>query len=97
MPHTKWVEATCEELIGFRKCHHELGGYTQDEMEGAALSHAQEEHGAEYSRGQLTTSDVNAIKAAVASHFKVDEPVAEEAAAEEEPVAEEEAPEEEAV
>lgn len=99
MAHAKWVEATCEQIVGFRKCKHEIGGYTQEEMEEAAFAHVQETHIAEYRGGKLTSSDVRAIKSAVAGHFKADEPAAEEAAAEEEVVEEpaaEEEPEEEA-
>lgn len=98
MAHAKWVEATCEQIVGFRKCKHEIGGYAQEDMEEAAFAHVQEAHIAEYRGGKLTSSDVSAIKSGVAAQFKADEPVAEEAVAEEEvveePVAEEEIVEE---
>lgn len=44
MAHAKWVEATCEGIVGFRKCQHEIGGYTADEMEAAAYAHIQDAH-----------------------------------------------------
>ncbi len=88
MAHANWVEATCEEIVGFRKCQHEIGGHTQEEMEETAFAHIQDAHITEYGGGKLTSSDVSAIKSAVAGHFKADEPAAEEAAAEEEVVEE---------
>ncbi len=93
MAHAKWVEATCEGIVGFRKCQHEIGGYTQEEMEEAAFAHVQEAHITEYRGEKLTSSDVSAIKSGVATHFKGEEPATEEVAVEEEvveePVAEE--------
>lgn len=87
MAHAKWVEATCEEIVGFRKCKHEIGGYTQEEMEEAAFAHVQEAHITAYRGEKLTSSDVSAIRSGVATHFKGEEPVAEEVVVEE-PVAE---------
>ena len=93
MAHAKWIEATCEEIVGFRKCKHEIGGYTQEEMEEAAFAHVQESHITAYRGEKLTSGDVSAIKSGVATHFKGEEPAAEGAVAEEEvveePVAEE--------